>query len=96
MTTKVQSQLLVSPVTRDRADALALVMEVPRAEVYRMALEGGGLAALERSHHAGLAGLADLAATMGFQSHLELARRAAADGFKLEGLAGRKRYPGRK
>lgn len=92
MGTKVQSQLLVSEVTRDRADALALVRNEPRAEVYRMALEGGGLAALERTHGAGLAELDQYADRFGM-TRQALVRRMVADKITLEGLAGRKRYP---
>lgn len=89
---KVQSQLLVPEVTRDRADALALVRGEPRAEVYRLALEGAGLAGLERTHAKGLAELDALAETFGM-SRDTLVRRMVADGQTMAGLAGRKRYP---
>lgn len=92
MTAKVQSQLLVSPITRDRADALALVRVEPRAEVYRLALEGGGLRQMEKDHAKELEALAEVAARMGLQP-LELARKAVQDGYTWEELKGRRTYP---
>lgn len=89
---KVQSQLLVSEVTRDRADALSLIRGEPRAEVYRLALEGGGLAGMEKVHEAELDQLGELAARMGM-TRLELARRAVKDDLSLADLRDRKRYP---
>jgi hypothetical protein len=89
---KVQSQLLVPEVTRDRADAIALVRSEPRAEVYRLALEGAGLTGLEKAHSRGLAELDALAETFGMTRD-QLVRRMVADGQTIEGLAGRKRYP---
>jgi hypothetical protein len=47
---KVSTQLLVSPHTRDRSRALAIVRHESVAEVNRVALEGGGLAPLEDTH----------------------------------------------
>lgn len=47
---KVGTQLLVSPHVRDRARALAIVRKEKVAEIYRVALEGGGLAELEGRH----------------------------------------------
>lgn len=88
---KVQSQLLVSETTRDRADALALARGEKRAEVYRLALEPG-LKVMEEANQEGLKRVADVAAGMGM-TPLELARRAAADGYALADLEGRKRYP---
>lgn len=95
MSKKVQTQLLVHPVTRDRADAIALVLGCPRAEVLRMALDGAGIAGLEHSYRAQLDDLEALAARMGM-GVLALARRAVDDGYTLDFLAGRKRYPVRK
>ena len=92
-TKKVQSQLLVSEVTRDRADALALVRGESRAEVYRLALEGQGLRQMELDHQEALERLEALARGMGLSGRLELARRAAVDGYRLSDLEGRKRYP---
>lgn len=89
---KVQSQLLVSPVTRDRADALALVRGESRAEVYRLALEGSGIPGMERDNAEALARLDAVASGMGL-SRLELARRAVRDGLTMSDLEGRKRYP---
>lgn len=94
MAKKVQSQLLVSEVTRDRADALALVRGESRAEVYRLALEGGGLRQMEEDHREALERLDRLAEEMRLVGgRLELARKAAVDGYRLEDLEGRKRYP---
>lgn len=95
MAAKVQSQLLVASITRDRADALSLVIEVARAEVYRMALEGAGLTGLEKTYATQLRDLEDLASGMGM-GLLELAARAVADGYTLADLRGRKRYPARR
>lgn len=89
---KVQSQLLVSPVTRDRADALALVRQEPRAEVYRVALEGGGLKALEVQHAEALKELSDIAEIFGYTRE-ELTSRMLQDKLKVEDVRGRKRYP---
>lgn len=91
MARKVQSQLLVSEITRDRADALALVRDEPRAEIYRTALEPG-LRAMEDDHSGALQALDAIAAGMGM-TRLELAKRAVADGYTLKDLEGRKRYP---
>jgi PAS domain-containing protein len=92
MATKVQSQLLVAELTRDRADALRLVRSEPRAEIWRLAIEGNGLAALEEAHRTQLEALDNLAAIMGM-TRLQLAARAARDGLWLRDLEGRKRYP---
>jgi hypothetical protein len=92
MATKVQTQLLVSEVARDRADALALVLATPRAEVLRMALDGAGLAGLEETYRAQLVDLGTVAARMGM-GHLELARKAKQDGYTWEELKDRQRYP---
>ena len=56
-TNKVGTQLLVSPHIRARAQALALVRQESVAEVYRVALEGAGLQAMEAAHHAALSDL---------------------------------------
>jgi hypothetical protein len=47
---KAGTQLLVSPHIKTRAQALAVVRDEAVAEIYRVALEGGGLQALERAH----------------------------------------------
>lgn len=54
---KVGTQLLVSPHIRARAQALALVRQETVANIYRVALEGGGLAHMERGHRAELEAL---------------------------------------
>lgn len=92
---KVQSQLLVSEVTRDRADRLALIRQEPRAEVYRLALEGSGIPGMEKSMSAQIAHFDELADAFGMRP-LELARKAVEDRYTLAELEGRKRYPARK
>lgn len=47
---KVGTQLLVSQHMKDRGLALAIVRKERVAEVWRAALEGGGLSALEEQH----------------------------------------------
>jgi hypothetical protein len=89
---KVQSQLLVSMTTRQRADALALVTGETRAEVYRKALEGAGLAGLEATHAGDLLKLDTIAERFGF-TRLELAGRLADDGLTIADVQDRKRYP---
>jgi hypothetical protein len=54
---KVGTQLLVSPHTRERILALAIVRKERLAEVSRVALEGSGLKGLERQHSMELAAL---------------------------------------
>ena len=54
MGNKVSTQLLVSPHTRDRSRALAIVRHESVAEVNRVALEGGGLRLLEIDHRGAL------------------------------------------
>lgn len=51
---KVGTQLLVSPHIKARAQALAIVRQETVAEVYRIALEGGGLPHMERAARAAL------------------------------------------
>lgn len=94
MRRKVQSQLLVSLPTRQRADALALVRNEARAEIFRAALEGGGLRELEVIHAPALAELDKLAEKFKM-TRLELAGRAADDGLSLQDLRELKRYPER-
>lgn len=89
---KVQSQLLVSMTTRQRADALALVTQETRAEVYRKALEGAGLKGLEETHAADLLRLDTIAERFGM-TRLELAGRLADDGLTIADVESRKRYP---
>lgn len=49
-TKKVGTQLLVSPHVRADVQALALVRQESVAEVYRVALEGGGIPKLKKDH----------------------------------------------
>ena len=90
--TKVQTQLLVSPVTRDRADALALIRQEPRAEVYRVALEGGGLPALERQHAAELLELSAIAHKFNLATQT-LISAMKEDGYTLDDVRGKESYP---
>lgn len=88
---KVQSQLLVPEYVRDQADALALALGETRAEVYRKAL-AAALPVLEGEHAALLAKVDAVAVGMNM-TRLELAAKAARDGYTLADLEGRKRYP---
>jgi phage portal protein BeeE len=92
MSRKVQSQLLVDLVDRQRADAIALVTGTKRAEVYRRAITGGGLQELEAQYARELAALDPVATQFGL-SRLELAGKMADDGLSLADVQGRKRYP---
>lgn len=92
MSRKVQSQLLVDLVDRQRADALALVTGTKRAEVYRRALVGGGLRELEAEYAEELKRLDPVAERFGM-TRLELAGKMADDGRTLADVADRKRYP---
>lgn len=94
MTVKVQSQLLVSLLTRQRADALAVVLGEPRAEIYRKALEGGGLRALEQEYIDLVRELFEIGQRFApKRSILEFAERAAKDGYTLADLREMTAYP---
>jgi len=93
MANKVQTQLLVNPITRQRADALAVVMGEPRAEILRRALEGGGLRELEIRQQAEMRDLYTQAERLGSEPVLEFAERAARDGFTLADLRAMEAYP---
>lgn len=94
MVNKVQTQLLVNPITRQRADALAVVMGEPRAEILRRALEGGGLAALEAEQRGRLVEMLDIKnMLLPNEIFLEFAERAARDGFTLADLREMTHYP---
>lgn len=58
---KVETQLLVSPRTNDRAMLLAAVRGEPRSEIFRVALENGGLPELEKMHEEELVALCKVA-----------------------------------
>lgn len=62
---KVCTQLLVSPHVRARAQALALIRQESVAEIYRIALEGGGLTAMEAAHAGQIADLDAALASIG-------------------------------
>lgn len=93
MSRKVQSQLLVPLATRQRADALALVTNQSRAEVYRLALEGAGLKGLEDQYGPELAAKLDPVAARFGMTRLDLAGKLADDGYGLADVQERKRYP---
>ncbi len=97
-TNKVSTQLLVSPHTRDRARALAIVRRESVAEVNRAALEGNGLTALEGRHRVELEHLFSVLAGMGVDRSAALAtmlnrRMWVADLLTTDGER-RKRFPG--
>jgi len=98
MANKVQTQLLVNPITRQRADALAVVMGEPRAEILRRALEGGGLQKMELEYTSELDDLSRIGREIagmkrGRIAFLEFAERAARDGFTLADLRVMEAYP---
>lgn len=74
MAKKFQTQLLVAESTRNRADAIALVIPDTRAEVLRRAIDGQGLRALERTYEVAMQEQLDpIAGALG-HTRLELAR----------------------
>lgn len=90
----VQSQLLTSRITRQRADALALIRNESRAEIWRKAIEGGGIAQMEQEHLQGLIELHDLAARFGFAGGgLELAEQMMKEGVTLTEARKLSEYP---
>lgn len=93
MSRKVQTQLLVNPITRDRADALALVIPETRAEVLRRALEGGGLAQMEWMYRPQLKQLDPHAKRFGM-TRTELAGLMVKQGITLKDLPGIESFPG--
>lgn len=96
MANKVQTQLLVNLITRQRADALAVVMGEPRAEILRRALEGGGLSAMEDDQNDQLVELLEIGGRISPEpSFLDFAERAARDGFTLADLRQMETYPER-
>lgn len=97
---KVQSQLIMSQHTRDRADSLAFVRGESRAEVLRQALDGDGLTGMERKkvNAQALDRLAVVADALGMTTDA-LARRALADKIKFSQVveaveAGARSYDG--
>lgn len=92
---KVQTPLVISQATRARIEALAVVRTETRAEVTRVALEGGGLRALERQHAAELAELAQIAHRFALAGGVtELAERMLDDRLTLGEVRGQGSYPG--
>jgi plasmid replication initiation protein len=96
MANKVQTQLLVNLLTRQRADALAVVMGEPRAEIWRRAIEGTGLSNLEAESAYALTELQEISGRISPDpSFLEFAERVARDGFTLADLRNMTEYPER-
>lgn len=91
---KVQSQLLVPPITRDRVDALALVRGDTRAEVYRVLIEDA-LPEKERTFAEGLKQLDQIAEKFKM-TRTALVRRMLADKLKVEDVAEERVYPRRR
>lgn len=92
MSRKVQTQLLVTRHTRDRADALALVIPETRAEVLRRALEGEGLRSLEWTFRSELKRLDPYAKRFGM-TRTELAGLMVEQGVSLADLPGIESFP---
>ena len=84
---KVQTQLLVTTAMRDRLNVLAVIRREPRAEVIRVALEGGGVAALERAHTEGIGAMNEAASARGITREV-LAKEMLRDGLTLEDVRG--------
>lgn len=95
---KVGTQLLVSEHVRDRARALAIVRKEKVAEVYRVALEGGGLGELEGRHAEELSRLDLALSTMRVQRSAALAamveQRIRLDDLFGETGAPKRKFPG--
>ena len=89
MSRKVQTQLLVNPNTRDRADALAIVTGETRAEILRQALH---FEWLERTHAALLAQLDPHAQRFGM-TRTELAGLMVQQGITLAELPALSSFP---
>lgn len=97
MGNKVSTQLLVSPHTRDRSRALAIVRHESVAEVNRVALEGGGLHALETAHTEALdrldAALGGMKIDRSEALEAMLKRKMLVANLYLEDGTPRKRFP---
>jgi predicted DNA-binding protein len=91
MSRKVQTQLLVPEHTRNRADALALVIPETRAEVLRRAVEGH-LGKLEYQYRELLAQLDPHARRFGM-TRTELAGLMVKQGISLAELPGIESFP---
>lgn len=97
MGNKVSTQLLVSPHTRDRSRALAIVRHESVAEVNRVALEGGGLTVMEGTHAEALerldVALAGMKIDRSEALELMLKRKMLVTNLYLEDGTPRKRFP---
>lgn len=92
MARKVPTQLRVALVTRNRADAIAIVTGQSRAEVYRHALEGRGLQQMEEAYVNELKAFDAHAARFGM-TRLALAGRMAEDGLSMADIESAAQYP---
>lgn len=89
----VQTQLIVPAILRDRADILALIRNQPRAEIWRLALEGDGIKGLEKLHKLETGFLHSLCHRFGFPGPGELATRMIRDGYTLADAREWSTYP---
>ncbi len=89
---KVASNLYVNRTTRDRVDAIALVLPDSRAEVYRRAIEIG-LVRLENDYHGQIASLLKPIAMRFRMSITELAGELAERELTLADVAEMDRFP---
>lgn len=80
---KFQTQLLVPESTRNRADAIALVIPDTRAEVLRRAIDGRGLRELERTYEDEMTEKLDPIARALGMSRLELAASMREQGLTV-------------
>jgi len=92
MSRKVQTQLLVPEILRDRADALALVIPETRAEILRRAVEGH-IGKLEYAYREQLAQLDPHAKRFGM-TRTELAGLMVKQGITLKDLPEIESFPG--
>ena len=74
MAVKNQFMIGVDALTRDRLDALRIVLGVSRAEVARPAMERGAIPGMERTNAIRLGRLYELAGTLGYTSWTEYVR----------------------
>ena len=91
MSRKVQTQLLMPRHTRDRADALALVIPETRAEILRRAVEGH-IGKMEYQYRDLLAQLDPHAKRFGL-TRTELAGLMVEQGISLKELPGIESFP---
>lgn len=90
----VQTQLIIPPILRDRADILALIRNQPRAEIWRLALEGDGIKGLEKWHREELEDFRQIARRLHAPTPGELAAYMIRGGFTLADARTWTTYPG--